>query len=382
MSDFLERFGMFARSPDARPLAEIAADIDAELAFHVEESARELAQGGLEPELARVEALERFGDYGRIRRECARTLMGERIMLQRIQIVLTALLVAAVGLLAWSNRQAQVQARAVMDAQRQRTEAVLARLEAQVAASALPLHPRRPDASGAGGVTQFSIGSGGYLNNDGQEMDLVSAARTWSDEFYEQNTAWRHGLKIAERLAALPGAQGVEILAHIWSQLSVEHREQALKPFVFDGGHPNALEVLALGLQDDAPSVRERAGLSAQTYAWQDLLVGETRATTWLAEWRDRPVEDVLREHAERWAHQVGNLYVDMGELDGTADIRELIPIVDNVRVETYAKAGLDLGAILRAHGLGGITEAQVAEIHDPTFRARAEKLRSWCQAK
>jgi len=379
MAAFLERLGIFARSPDVRPLAEIAADIDAELAFHVEQSARALEQEGLAPETARAEALERFGDYGRIRRECARTQMGERIMLQRIQLVLTAVLVLAVGALLWSNRQSQVAARVALEAERQRTEALLARVERLglpvIVGGAAFLPPTPSDPA-------KPVAAGDYLGSDGRAMDFDSAADSWEQAFYEQNSAWRHGLKIAERLSALPGAQGVELLAGIWPTLSVEHREQVMKPFVFGGGHPHALEVVALGLLDDEPSVRERAGLYAQTYAWQDLLVGETRATTWLAEWRDRPVEEVLREHADRWAHRVGSLYVDMGELDGTADIRELVPIVDNVRIETYAKAGLDLGAILRAHGLGGITEAQVTKIHDPTFRARAEKLRSWCQTK
>ncbi|MCY2959666.1 MAG: permease prefix domain 1-containing protein [Planctomycetota bacterium] len=381
MGAFLERIGIFARSPDARPLAEIAADIDAELEFHVAESAHALEREGLEPELARAEALKRFGDYGRIRRECARTQMGERVMLQRIQLVLTGLLVAAVGMLAWSYQRAQVQARAAMDADRQATAALLARLEAQVAASAFPLRPRRPDASGAGGVTQMSFGSGGYLTSDGEEMDLASAARTWSDEFFAQNTAWRHGLKVAERLAALPGAQGAEILAQIWPQLSVEHKEQVMKPFVFDGGHPHALEVLELGFQDDATSVKERAVLYLTTYAWQNLWRGETTGSAWFAAWRDRPVEEVLRQNAERWAGQVGTLFVDFGSLYQN-EILDLLPVVDDVRVETYAKAGVDLGSILRAHGLGGITAAHLAQIGDPAMRARAAKLASWCPAK
>lgn len=379
MAAFLERLGIFARSPDARPLAEIAADIEAELAFHVEESARALEQDGLAPEVARAEALERFGDYGRIRRECARTQMGERIMLQRIQLVLTAVLVLAVGALLWSNRQSQAAARLALDAERQRTEALLARLESRFVAPAL-----------VGGVTFLpqtppgppkTVGAGDYIGSDGRAMDFDSAADSWMDAFDEQGTAWRHGLKVAERLSALPGAQGAEILARIWPGISVEHREQVMKPFVFGGGHPNALEVLELGFEDDATSVKERAVLYLHTYAWKNLWLGETTGSAWFAAWRDRPVEEVLREHAERWAHEVGTLYADHGTLEVT-HIADLLPVVDNVRPETYAKVGIDLGAILRAQGLGGITEAQLAEIDDPTLRGRAAKLRSWCQTK
>ena len=47
-------------------------------------------------EEARQGALRRFGDFERIYKACRQTLLGERIMLQRIQTILTVILLAAV----------------------------------------------------------------------------------------------------------------------------------------------------------------------------------------------------------------------------------------------------------------------------------------------
>ena len=45
---------------------------------------------------AEANALTRFGDFERVRKTCRRVVLGERIMMQRVQTVLTGLLVAAV----------------------------------------------------------------------------------------------------------------------------------------------------------------------------------------------------------------------------------------------------------------------------------------------
>ena len=46
------------------------ADVDAELAFHVEMRVRELVDQGETPERARQLAIERFGDVEGLRRQC------------------------------------------------------------------------------------------------------------------------------------------------------------------------------------------------------------------------------------------------------------------------------------------------------------------------
>jgi predicted permease len=55
--------------PDRRPWRDVGADVDDELAFHLEMRARDAQTAGLDGEAARREAERRFGDVDRIRRE-------------------------------------------------------------------------------------------------------------------------------------------------------------------------------------------------------------------------------------------------------------------------------------------------------------------------
>lgn len=405
MSAFLERIGVFARAPDPRPLRAIEADIDDELAFHVEESTRALAEGGLDADAARAEALRRFGDRGRVRRECVRTQMGERLVLQRIQIVMTTVLVAAVGLLLWSNREA----RASMAAEREANAALLSRLEAQIALVGARAATERGtladprslvtddtirrsiregrasvadaiESPHAAAVDPSAPQLGDYAGPDGKRLEFGAACNAWNDEFQEQGASWRHGLKTAERLAALPGVQGVEILASVWHRLAVEHREQAMKPFVFDGGHPNVLEVLALGIRDDATSVRERAEIYLATYAFQDLLRGDGAAESWLAEWRDRPVDQVLRANATRWARELGALVAQYQQLPPNAGGR-VLAVAPRVDLAPFAKWRVDLAGILEESGACALSEANLGLL-DGEAPSQARTVLSWCRGK
>lgn len=363
----LERFGIFARAPDMRPRAVIAADIDAELAFHLDESARELEEAGLAPDAARAEARRRFGDTEQVRRECARTQLGERIMVQRLHFVLTGLLIAVVGFLWLGTRRAQAE----IEAHRSANQELMARLAAEAEKlSALPA-----------GLTMTSNaipapGEGPYRAPDSRAMDLESAAALWRDKFQE-NDAWRHGLRVAEQLAALPDTQGPEILERIWQWLPIPHREQAMKPFVFHGGQPFALEVLDLGLNDPESSVRERAQRYVRTYAWRDLAQGETTVVSWMAQWREKPVQEVVAANAQRWARELGDMLASYESIPA-AIAEPQLAIVDDVRLETLTTLGVDIGRLLR--------EAHVCELLpkalgqcDTVTRERADKVVAWC---
>ncbi|HEX6631195.1 MAG TPA: permease prefix domain 1-containing protein, partial [Gemmatimonadaceae bacterium] len=52
------------------------AEVDDELAFHLEQRVRDYVARGMDPDAARRAAVERFGDVGGVRRECAE-LLGE-----------------------------------------------------------------------------------------------------------------------------------------------------------------------------------------------------------------------------------------------------------------------------------------------------------------
>jgi hypothetical protein len=92
----LRSLAAYTRLPDPRPLGEIDDEIREELEFHLEMRTLEGIRAGLPPEQARHEAHERFGDVARIHQTCRRILVGDRIMLQRFQAVLTVLLLVAV----------------------------------------------------------------------------------------------------------------------------------------------------------------------------------------------------------------------------------------------------------------------------------------------
>lgn len=100
----------YLRLPDPRPIGEIEEDIRAELEFHLEMRAQDNVRAGMPLDEARADALRRFGDFDRIRRTCRRIQLGDRIMLQRIQAVLTAVLLVAVvvlGVLVYRMQTAQ-----------------------------------------------------------------------------------------------------------------------------------------------------------------------------------------------------------------------------------------------------------------------------------
>ncbi len=98
-------------APDPRTDREIMGDIEAELAFHLEQRERELVAQGVASELARAQALRRFGDIELVRAECRRVQLGGRIMLQRVTLVVLVILLAAVAwlsMLYFNSRRAAV----------------------------------------------------------------------------------------------------------------------------------------------------------------------------------------------------------------------------------------------------------------------------------
>lgn len=91
-----ESLAQRVKALDARPVAEVDREILDELEFHVEMCTLDGIRSGLSPAAAREAALSKFGDFERVRRRCRRALLGERIMLQRIQAVLLVILLVAV----------------------------------------------------------------------------------------------------------------------------------------------------------------------------------------------------------------------------------------------------------------------------------------------
>ena len=100
---FLELVGVYARAADRRPAGEIDQDVREELAHHLALLADELVAGGMEQAEAEREARRRFGDLDRARRACMDIELVERNVMNRLHVVLTAALAAAVVWLLLEN---------------------------------------------------------------------------------------------------------------------------------------------------------------------------------------------------------------------------------------------------------------------------------------
>ncbi len=89
------------RPIDRRSSKEIEADILEELQTHIELATRANVEAGMDPDAARREAEERFGDLAEVFGACRTEKLRSRIMLQRALFVLVFLLIVAVGVQAF-----------------------------------------------------------------------------------------------------------------------------------------------------------------------------------------------------------------------------------------------------------------------------------------
>lgn len=104
----LRELAAYVCLPDPRPIAEIDEEIREELAFHLEMCTLENLSAGMSLQDAERDALQRFGDLEKTRRACRRIVVGDRIMLQRIQAGLTVVLLLAVIYLGFALYRGQL----------------------------------------------------------------------------------------------------------------------------------------------------------------------------------------------------------------------------------------------------------------------------------
>jgi len=119
-----------ATAGDSRTRSEIERDVEVELGFHIERLSQALVEEGVDPLLASSEAIRRFGDVDQWKAQCVGIALEERIMLQRINLVLMIVVLSVVVIFG-------VQ---VINSQRSTSQAlggITARLE-QMQAVALP----------------------------------------------------------------------------------------------------------------------------------------------------------------------------------------------------------------------------------------------------
>jgi hypothetical protein len=369
----LESLGLFWRAADPRSRAEIESDIGEELAFHIDACARDLEREGMDAESAHAEAQRRFGDVAEVQRACARIEIGERIMLQRIQLVLTILLLCAVVLLAVSSLRAQAQIRA----QGEINQALLARLQRQDAplTTTQAVLPNREQSNGIPPEMVLQPGEAAVLQPGGvidrrpapAPRNDIKPADGYLANFDQDRGSWRHGLDVATRLADLTDGSGVDILLALWWKLSPTHREQAMKPFMRDGGHPRVLEILHAGAKDQ-DDVRTRAFFYLRRYAFRDLLIGEETYDAWHLRNEGRSIADVLRASLREAADAI----------ERSGDHLYTLEWVDDVDARTFEKAGLNLGQALVEAGLPQALATRDITDLDPSDRRRRTMLEDW----
>jgi len=107
--------GLLAGPPDLRTPREIDEELSAELEFHIAALELEATRDGLSSDQAAAEARRRFGDPDLIRAHCRRIALEERIMTQRINVLLNVVLLLAVVVLGVQFYRAQGQSAAALD---------------------------------------------------------------------------------------------------------------------------------------------------------------------------------------------------------------------------------------------------------------------------
>jgi RNA polymerase sigma-70 factor (ECF subfamily) len=185
----------------------------------------------------------------------------------------------------------------------------------------------------------------------------------WLARFGEAPDDWRHGWNVAAEIAELPADEALAVMQAVWEHLSVPVKEQALKPFVFHGGHPHALEVLHLAATDEALSVQERALGYLKSYAFRDFALDYGAYLAWAEENRTRPVGEVLADSARGF---VGDLLA-LGPAQLAGRLREL----ERLDVRAGAPAGVDVAAVMRDAGGMRVIETALAD-PDPEVRSIA----------
>jgi hypothetical protein len=282
-----------------RSEAEIEAEIADELEFHLEQRTRELVEAGLGVAEARSEAERRFGSVERVRKDCRWVQLGERIMLQRIQVGLNVVLVVAVGALGMSYWQSN----RVMRDQLQKLSALLEPRAAELAHQPIQ-EPPPPD-------------------------PRVERFKTLKDP--SEATAF------ATELAAEDPGNGRYYMEEGWRLVQdPKLRAALLAPFVGRGGHAWAIRILHLGATDRDADVREQAFQYLKSYAWQDFS-GKPASIyhEWYGELGQRQLEDALSQSAQRYAKR-------LRAASGPALLREL-GLIDAVDLEPAQIRGCDV---------------------------------------
>lgn len=340
---FIDTIATWLRAPDRRSTREIEGDISEELEFHIAMRAQELVAAGMSPDDARRAAEKRFGDVERVKSSCRKIQLGDRIMLQRLNVVLIAVLLVGVlglGVHSWISQR---ESSAAMKDLRAELAQLTAELQRKSHAAAAPA-----TLAGLGYSTSDSAGSQPTI--DGSEREPVQTRspnkldrEAWLERF-RKAPDWREALKLGDEIAALPPDEALALMKSIYHDIpSIEARQQILKSFVFPPAHVYAVEILHLAATDSELAVQGWAFNYLRGYAFQDFSADYAGYEAWHARYDGRPLGEILTGSAQ-------DLVQRLGGLDAQGVAKEL-EVLRNVWFESGAAQGLSAEAAIRRAG-------------------------------
>ncbi len=227
--------------PDPRSDREIQDDIEAEVAFHLEQRERDLVAKGMSAKDAHAAALRRFGNIEKVRAECRRIQLGGRVMLQRITLVLLVVLLATVAWLSFQSVASQRAAQAEIQALHSEISQLMQAVRQNPASSPSLLSANQnsavPDPLGAFLAPRLAIlsqpwGAPGYAaerKNIAAPTEEATAVETWLQRFRQNaSTPEKSRELLLELRQKCSPNRALEVLQACWNGLNPEQRLIAL----------------------------------------------------------------------------------------------------------------------------------------------------------
>ncbi len=329
-------------------------EIDAEVRFHLEELERTLRSEGLPRDRAWAEAEARFGDVQRLKLDCFAIQMGERIMLQRIQWGIIAVLAVALVVMMFVYANTVGAQRAMLDTLRAEAAANMERAQRE-AALALEYRADVEELERLSGVLQAPA-------REQVPSTPESVTAHWRARFLERPDDARHGLAVARALLEqLDPAEAVRVLGEIWSDLSDGHKSRVLEAVAGAPGHPGVLTVMHWGATDGALGVQNEAFSHLASYAFQSFSDDYDAYLAWHARWGDRPPGEVLEANAREFVARLHGR--------SPAELADVLRDFNRLDLRVGIGLGIDVAAVLREAGVLRVVESWLTSEDRDTLR-------------
>ncbi len=361
----LERAHQWLRA--ARSPKTVRSEIEEEIRFHLEESARELIEGGADPEEAASRARELFGDVERTTLDCLTAQLGSRGSMLRIQWILIVVLLVSLGVVAAGHVAVVQEAKAVQDLLRAEQAALLARnKEIEALENSAREATRSTETSGEIIPRRAPT----EIPPPPRSADLLKDVESWRSRFAEWPGSWRDGNEIAKDLIfRLDPVEARQVLEAVWDDLSVGHKKQVLKVVFLQFGHPETLNILHLGATDASLEVQNAAFEYLRNYAFQSFTDHFDGYGQWRSTWVDRPLAEVLVGNGRQFIQSLFGLSKTQ-LADRLRDFRDL-------DLRAADRLGIDLPQVLRNAGALTLVEDWILSNNEEARKRGLHWIRS-----